>query len=263
MPSLRVSAARLLVVLAIACAPVMAQARDITVFAASSLTDALTDVGQAYKKVTDNTVHFSFASSSTLARQIVAGAPADIYVSADQRWMDYVQKHHRIVAASRTNLLANQLVLVAPRDSATTHIDIAPGFDLAAPLGTGRLAVGNPTHVPAGIYGKQALQSLHAWTSVQGHLARAANVRAALALVALGESPLGIVYRTGAVASDKVKIVGRFPDDTHKPIIYPAAMTVHSGTRPKATKSFFHFLQSKTAAHIFRQYGFKPISPAA
>ena len=237
-------------------APLTASARDVTVFAASSLTDALANVGHAYERASGEDVHFSFASSSTLARQIAEGAPADIYVSADQRWMDYVQKRDRIQTGSRIDLLANQLVLIAPRASRIDHVDLQPGVDLSALLGPGRLAVGNPMHVPAGIYAKQALTALHAWKAVENHLARSANVRAALALVALGASPLGIVYRTDAIASDKVKIVGTFPADSHKPVIYPAALTVHAG-KHKAARDFFRFLQSPTASTIFKRHGFK------
>lgn len=242
-----------LLVLLCLCTSISAHAGTVTVFAASSLTDALADIGQAYEKASGNHVQFSFASSSSLARQIAEGAPADVYVSADQRWMDYVQKHGRIRTDSRTNLLANQLVLVAPASSPLESVDIHAGFDLVRLLGAGRLAMGNPMHVPAGIYGKQALQSLHVWQSVKGHVARSANVRAALALVALGEAPLGIVYRTDALASNKVKIVGTFPASTHPPVIYPTALTVRANT---AARSFLQFLQSTAAARIFKRYGF-------
>lgn len=238
--------------------PLTASARDVTVFAASSLTDALSDVGHAYETSSGESVHFSFASSSTLARQITLGAPADIYVSADQRWMDYVQKHDRIQVDSRIDLLANQLVLIAPRASRVDHVDLQSGVDLSMLLDAGRLAVGNPMHVPAGIYARQALTSLHAWKAVKNHLARAANVRAALALVALGASPLGVVYRTDAIASGKVKIVGTFPADSHKPVVYPAALTVHAG-KNKAARNFLRFLQSPTASAIFKHHGFKII----
>lgn len=246
-----------LMALATIWVPAVARAGGITVFAAASLTDALADVGHAYEKQSGNTVHFSFAASSTLARQIALGAPADIYISADVRWMDYVQHKDRIVTASRIDLLANQLVLVAPRGSAITRVDIRTGFPLAKLLGGGHLAMGNPMHVPAGIYGKQALTSLKVWPSVKDHVARSANVRAALALVALGDAPLGIVYRTGAMASDKVKIVGTFPAASHKPIVYPAALVRHTGPAGKAARDFLHFMTSRQAGRIFARYGFK------
>lgn len=231
--------------------------RVITVFAAASLTDALADVGTAWEKASGNTVHFSFASSSTLARQIVEGAPADVYIAADEQWMDYIAQHDDIVAASRVDLVGNELALVAPRASPIGQVAIAPGFALARLLGDGRLAMGNPEHVPAGIYGKQALTALHVWKQVKDHVARAANVRAALALVALGDAPLGIVYRTDALASRKVKIVALFPTATHKPIVYPGALVKQAGHDDTAARAFLRFLRSDAAARVFARYGFK------
>lgn len=245
------------IALALACVAPLARAGSVTVFAAASLTDALADVGQAYEAQSGNTVHLSFAASSTLARQIALGAPADVYISADVRWMDYVQGEGRIVPASRIDLLANEMVLIAPRDSAIGKVDIKPGVALGKLLGAGHLAMGNPEHVPAGIYGKQSLVWLHAWHAVEGRVARSANVRAALALVALGDAPLGIVYRTGAMASDKVKILGTFPAASHKPIVYPAALVRHGGHVDAAARGFLHFLRSPQAARIFTHYGFK------
>lgn len=235
----------------------VAHAGEVLVFAASSLTNALAAVGDAYEAQSDNTVAFSFASSSTIARQIAQGAPADIYVSANVEWMDYLQKRGAIQAESRASLLANQLALVAPKASPVDHVDIRPGFDLDKLLGNRFLAMGNPGHVPAGIYGKQALKSLHVWTSVQGQIARSADVRAALALVARGEAPLGIVYRTDALAADGVKIVGLFPADSHEPIIYPAALTTAFGAHDAAARDFYAFLDSNQAGRILASYGFK------
>jgi len=234
-----------------------AHAEDVLVFAAASLTDALTDVGDAYASQSDNTVTFSFASSSTLARQIEQGAPARVFISANVKWMDYLEKHNDIQPHSRTNLLANKLALIAPEHSAIDHVDIVPDFALSDLLGDGRLAMGNPAHVPAGVYGKQALQSLHVWSAVKDQIARSADVRAALALVALGETPLGIVYRTDAFAADKVKIVGLFPQDSHKPIIYPAALTRAVGKEDDAARDFYAFLNSEQVGRILESYGFK------
>lgn len=235
-----------------------ASADDVLVFAAASLTDALGEVGQTYEKNSKNEIKFSFASSSTIARQIVQGAPAEIYVSANAKWMDYLQQHDEILTDTRKDLLANQLVLVAPLDSKfDDNVEIRAGFPLADMLGNSKLAMGNPAHVPAGIYGKQALKSLDLWKSVKDQVARAADVRAALALVALGEAPLGIVYKTDALAADDVKIVGTFPADSHKAIIYPAALTKAVSQDDKAARDFYEFMGSKTAARIFKKYGFK------
>ncbi|MDN5863672.1 MAG: molybdate ABC transporter substrate-binding protein [Gammaproteobacteria bacterium] len=231
--------------------------QEVLVFAASSLTDALADIGRAYEEHSINEVKFSFASSSTLARQIALGAPAEVYISADLQWMDYVQKRGKIIGGTRINLLANQLALVAPADGKIEKVDIHDGFPLEKLLSDGRLAMGNPMHVPAGIYGKEALKSLHVWKSVRDQVARAANVRAALALVALGECPLGIVYKTDAFAADKVKIVGIFPAATHKPVIYPVALIKHAGKDDEAARDFFRFMTSDEAAKIFESHGFK------
>lgn len=234
-----------------------ADSGKVLVFAAASLTDALAEVGQAYAAQSDNKVTFSFASSSTLARQIAQGAPAEIYISANVKWMDYLQQDGDIQADSRKDLLANKLALVAPQGSPIDHVDIRPGFPLADLLGDGRLAMGNPAHVPAGVYGKQALQSLHVWSTVKDRVARSANVRAALALVALGETPLGIVYRTDAFAADDVKIVGLFPKGSHKAIIYPAALTRAAEKKDAAARDFYAFMGSDKAGAILESYGFK------
>lgn len=228
----------------------------VVVFAASSLTGALSAIGKAWERQSGSKVTFSFASSSTLARQIVLGAPAQIYISADVMWMNYVQSRGKIFVASRTQLLANRLALVAPRQSHIGRIDIRPGLALAAQLAGGMLAMGNPMHVPVGIYAREALKSLGVWRSVRDQVARSASDRAALALVALGECPLGIVYATDALAADAVKIVGIFPPATHKPIVYPAALT-RAGKADAAAHAFFRFLTSARAARIFRDHGFR------
>ncbi len=235
-----------------------AMAGEVLVYAASSLTDAMGKVASQWEQQSGNKVTLSFASSSTLARQIAHGAQADVYVSADLRWMDYLAREHRIAGDTRVNLLANRLVLVAPAASKQHEVEIKPAFPLAEMLGEGYLAMGNPMHVPAGIYGKQALTSLGVWDAVKDHVARSANVRAALALVATGEAPLGIVYQTGALVSDKVRIVGVFPPSSHKPVTYPLALTVH-GRDNKTAQAFWRYLQSHAAGKLFAHYGFTPL----
>lgn len=231
----------------------------ILVFAAASLTDALQAVAEAYQAQSGDVPVLSFASSSTLARQINQGAPADVYVSANLKWMDFLAQHDRLLAPSRRNLLANRLALVAPVSSPLDEVAITNGFAIDRLLGEARLAMGDPAHVPAGIYGKQALQTLHVWSKVQHRVAASANVRAALALVALGETPLGIVYRTDALASQRVKVVGLFPASSHTPIVYPAALT-RTAKDNVAARAFLEFLSSATATDIFTQYGFQPLA---
>ena len=233
-----------------------AQARDqVTVFGAASLTDALTELGKVYEERTGVAVRLSFASSSTLAQQIDAGAPAQIYVSADETWMDYLAGRDRIVAATRISPIGNSLVLIAPATSTLDQVAIVPGVDLAALLGTdGRLALGDPDHVPAGIYAREALTSLGLWDSLEPRLARADNVRSALALVALGEVPLGIVYGTDARISKDVKIVGVFPEQSHTPVSYPFAIV--AGQESPAVDALFAFMTSDEGLAIFESYGF-------
>jgi len=230
-----------------------AQAATLTVFAAASLKNALDAAAAAYQAKTGDTVRISYAASSALARQIDAGAPADLFISADLKWMDYVQSRKLIRPATRRNLLGNELVLVAPAASGT-KINLAPGVDLATHLKSGPLAMADPAAVPAGIYGKAALTKLGVWDSVKAKVARAADVRAALRLVARGEAPLGVVYRTDAIAEAKVEVAGVFPPDSYPPVIYPAALTV--GARPAAAQ-FFDFLASPAARSTFEKQGFK------
>jgi molybdate transport system substrate-binding protein len=233
-------------------APAMAQTKPVTVFAAASLTDAMQQIGEAWRKQAGGEVRFSFTSSSTLARQIEAGAPADVFVSADKEWMDYVQAKGLIQAPSRSDLLGNRLVLIAPRAS-SVRVKIAPGFGLAAALGDGRLALGDPAHVPAGLYAKAALTRLGVWSQVEARVAPADNVRTALAYVARGEAPLGVVYWTDALAGPKVRIVGVFPEASHPPIVYPAALTTGAGPGAKA---FLAYLRGGEARTIFKRLGF-------
>lgn len=229
-----------------------AHASSVLVFAAASTTDAVNAIIAAYAK-TGGTAKASYASSSTLARQIVNGAPASIFISADQRWMDYIASNRKIAAGTRRNLLRNSLVLIAPATSKAT-IRIAPGFDLAAALGHGRLAIGDPNYVPAGIYAKQALIHLGVWKQVAEKTARAQDVRAALALVARGETPFGIVYATDARISPKVRVVDTFPPDSHPPIVYPAAIV--AGYDSADAKRLFAFMTSPQGARIFARFGF-------
>lgn len=226
---------------------------DVVVFAAASATDAVNDIGKAYVATGGAAIVPSYASSSTLAKQIESGAPASIFLSADERWMDYLADRNLLAAGSRLNLLGNRVVLVAPKDS-TAKIDIVPGFPLAKLLGDGRLAVGDPSHVPVGAYTQKALEKLGVWDSVQNKLAPADSVRAALAFVERGETPFGVVYETDAAISDKVKVVGLFPEDSHPPVVYPAALI--AGKDSTEAKAFFAFLQGPEAKTIFRKYGF-------
>ena len=226
----------------------------LTVFAAASLSDALQAVGKAYTAKTSVPVRFAFAASNLLAKQIEARARADLFVSADQQWMDHVARAGFLVAGSRRDLLRGRLVLIAPADSHTT-LRIAPNFPLAKALGpTGRLALGDPAYVPAGLYAKTALTRLGIWPSVQGKLAPADNVRVALSYVARHAAPLGIVYETDARAERGVKIIGLFPEASHPPIDYPAAIV--RGASPSA-RGFAAYLNGTEAKAIFRRFGFR------
>jgi molybdate transport system substrate-binding protein len=227
---------------------------DLIILAASSLTDALNEIGPAFTAATHRGVKLSYAASSALAKQIEAGAPADVFMSADTDWMDFLQTRNLIDAASRRTVLGNRLVLISPADS-TVSIRIAPHFALAKLLGEGRLATGNPDSVPVGKYAKAALMNLGVWTTVEDKIAAADNVRAALALVARGEAPLGIVYRTDALVEKKVRIVAEFPPKSHEPIIYPAATLAKA---QEGAADFVKFLSAPAAQAIFAKYGFDP-----
>ena len=236
----------------LAAAPVVAQAADVTVFAAASLTNALQQVADSYKAKSGQTVALSFAASSALARQIEASGGADMFISADKDWMDYLDNKGLIAHATRKDLLGGHLVLVSPA-GLDIKIKIAPHFDLAGAIGHGRLAIADPASVPAGKYAKASLVALGVWDSVADHLAQAENVRVALAYVARGEAPLGIVYATDAMADPKVRVVDQFPDNTHQPIVYPVALT--KDAKPGA-KDFLAFLEGPDAAAIFAKAGF-------
>lgn len=230
-----------------------AAAEKVRVFAAASLKNALDEVSAAWKAGTGRETSNTFAASSALAKQIEAGAPADVFISADLDWMTYLDDRRLITEGSVVKLLGNDLVLIAPAGS-TASITIRPGFDLAGLLAGGRLAICDVKAVPAGKYAKAALQTLGVWASVEARLAQAENVRAALKLVATGEAPAGIVYRTDANEEHSVKLLGTFPADTYPKIVYPAAR-VAASENPDAM-AFLAFLQSETALTIFRAHGF-------
>lgn len=234
-------------------APLRAEAGEVTVFAAVSLAEAMDEVGRLWNEATGHKVAVALAASPVLARQIAQGAPADVFVSADIGWMDWLEVEGGVVPGSRVDLLGNALVLVAHGPEAAP-VAIAPGLDLAAMLGDGRLAMALVDSVPAGIYGRAALESLDAWDQVASRLAQADNVRAALALVALGEAPLGVVYATDAVAEPRVSVVGTFPADSHPPIVYPAAVV--AGRDNPLGPEFLAFLQGDAARAAFERQGF-------
>ncbi|MGH7024983.1 MAG: molybdate ABC transporter substrate-binding protein [Caulobacteraceae bacterium] len=236
--------------------PAILKAQDasmLTVFAAASLKEALNTAGWVYVAQFLHPVRFSYGASSALARQIEQGAPADVFISADVDWMDYLAKKRLIVAATRRNLLSNHLALIAPA-KAKVSLAIEYRMPLAKALGGGRLAIAGPD-VPAGRYGQAALTKLGVWDQVKDRLAPAENVRAALNFVARGEAPLGIVYDTDAKIEPAVKIVGLFPDSSHPPIVYPGAV-VATSKNPNA-KPFLDSLISPLEARVFRKYGFR------
>ena len=259
--------ARLLAILglfaALAGAPQPLAAEEaLTVFAAASLKNALDDTNAAFSKATGVKVVASYAASSALVKQIEQGAPADVFISADLRWMDYAAEHKLIKPDSRVNLLGNRLVLIAPKDSKLDKIAIAKGFDIAKLAGDGRIAVADVKAVPAGLYAKAALETLGAWAAAEPKLAMAENVRATLAFVARGETPIGIVYETDAKIEPKVKIVGVFPDGSYPPVTYPVAAT--AATTNAAVARYLDFLRTGAAKAIFEKYGFsfliRPVS---
>jgi molybdate transport system substrate-binding protein len=237
-----------------------AQQKSITVFAAASMKNALDDADAAFSRQSGLKVVASYDASSALIKQIEAGAPADVFVSADLNWMDYGAEKKLINKDTRVNLLGNTLVLIAPKDSKIGNVRIGPGFDLATLAGDGRIATGDVKAVPAGIYAKEALEKLGIWSAVEPKMAMTSNVRAALILVARGEAPLGIVYSTDAKVEPGVKIVGTFPEDSHPPIVYPVAATRHA--KPD-TAAYIAFLRSPAARAIFERYGFAVLAPAS
>lgn len=247
-----VSAAAAWLGLAALASPAVAQEKT-TVFAAASMKNALDAANAAWTKETGKQTAVSYAASSALAKQIESGAPADVFISADLAWMDYVAEKKLIKADTRSNLLGNRIVLVAPKDKATP-VEIKQGFDLSALVGDGKLAMGAVESVPAGKYGKAALEKLGAWAAVESKVAGAESVRAALALVSRGEAPYGIVYQTDAAADPGVAIVGTFPEDSHPPIIYPVAVLSESNSTDAA--AYLDYLKSAKAAPFFEKEGF-------
>ena len=239
------------VCLLVAAAP-GAAADTVTVFAAASLKEAFDENVKAYRVKTGDRIVVSYAASSALARQIEAGAPADLFVSADLDWMDFLERRRLIKPGTRQNLLSNRLVLIAPSGSAVS-VTIEPGFPIARLIGSGRIAMADPDTVPAGKYGKAALEALGVWRDVRARVAAAENVRAALVLVSRGEAPFGIVYLTDAAADPRVRVVGTFPENTHPPIVYPAAITALG--KPPAER-FLKWLSGLEARVVFETHGF-------
>jgi molybdate transport system substrate-binding protein len=229
------------------------ETKPVVVFAAASLKNALDTIAKAWEQNGAGKVTLSFAASSAIAKQIESGAPADLFISADLKWMDWLAERKLIGADSRKNLLANTLVLIAPKDSTQT-LKIEKGFALAAALGENRLAMGDPKSVPAGTYGQAALTYLGVWDQVSAKIAGAENVRVALTYVARGEAPLGIVYGTDAKSDPNVKVVGTFPAESHPPIVYPIALTASSAN--PAAKAFLDHLSGPEAVKVFEDQGF-------
>jgi molybdate transport system substrate-binding protein len=229
-------------------------ADSVLVFAASSLTDVLNELAETYAKAGHSKPAFSFAASSALARQIENGAPAALFISADEQWMDYVAERKLIVSDTRASVLGNTLVLVSPADKPLT-VEIKQGFDLAKALNGGKLSMGDPDSVPVGRYGKTALENLGVWKSVEANVIRADNVRVALAFVERGEAAAGIVYATDAALTNKVAVMGTFPDSSYPPVSYPIA--VLNGNDSPAARAFRDFVLSPEAKPVFVKHGFK------
>jgi len=241
---------------ALLATPGWAQSRsDVTIFAAASLRDALDEIAREYERQGRGKAVISYAGSPMLARQIEKGAPADLFISADTDWMDYMAVRGLIRIETRFNLLTNRLVLIAPAGS-QARLTIGRGFPLAALLGDRRLAMADPDSVPAGKYGKAALDALGVWGDVAPKVARAENVRAALALVARAEAPFGIEYRTDALAERRVRVVGEFPRDLHPEIVYPVAIVASS--RSKIAHAYLRYLRSHAALSVWQRHGFGP-----
>ncbi len=237
--------------------PARAEHPDVLVFAAASLKTALDEINAQWHERTGKRVTISYAASSALAKQIEQGAPADLFISADEDWMDYLAERKLIGPETRSDLVGNRLVLISSK-GADLQVNIVPGFPLLSLLGQGRLAMANTEAVPAGKYGRAALDALGVWESVKGRIAQAENVRAALLLVSRGEAPLGIVYESDAVSDSNVARVGTFPENTHPRIAYPIAVTAGS-TRP-AVYAFVNMLKTPEARAIFEKQGFTTLN---
>lgn len=247
-----------LAVVALPASVAWTDGRPVTLFAPASTTEALTAVARAYTAAGRGQVRLVFAASSTLAQQIDRGAPADLFLSANRAWADHLAKRGRLLGASRIDLLGNTLVLVAPLGS-ELHLGIAPGFPLAEALGERRLAMGDPGHVPVGIYARAALESLGVWPAVRDKAAFAGDVRAALALVERGEAVAGIVYGSDAASGARVRVVAAFPPERHAPITYPLALV--TGRDGPEARALYRFLQGPEARAIFRARGFRVPNP--
>jgi len=258
---IRIAAGLTALALAATLSPVNAQEQTLTIFAAASLKNALDDVDAAFTKATNIKVTASYAASSALAKQMESGAPADAFISADLNWMDYVAGKNLIKTDTRFNMLGNKLVLIAGKDSKLDKVEIAQGFDIAKLAGDGRIAVADVKAVPAGLYAKAALEKLGSWAAAEPKLAQAENVRATLAFVARGETPIGIVYETDAKVEPNVKIIAYFPDGSYPPVTYPVAAT--AAAKPDTAK-YLEFLRSSGSKAVFEKYGFsfliKPVS---
>ncbi|GAU84584.1 molybdate ABC transporter substrate-binding protein [Bosea sp. BIWAKO-01] len=254
-------AAAFLLGMATVSGPAQAQSKELVIFAAASLKNALDEAAANWVKESGKPApKISYAASNALAKQIEQGAPADIFMSADLDWMDYAASKNLIKPDTRVSLLANRIALIATKDSAA-KVELKPGVDLATVLGSGRLAMGNVDSVPAGKYGKAALEKLGGWDKIKDKVAQADNVRAALLLVSRGEAPLGIVYTTDAAADPQVKVVATFPEDSHPPIIYPVAVTKDSGNADAQT--FLTYLRGPAAKGAFEKQGFTVLNKAA
>lgn len=234
--------------------PLKAQDQPIVVFAAASLKNALDQIAAEWMKESGNRVKFSYAASGVLAKQVENGAPADIFISADLRWMDYVADKKLVKTGTRVNIASNELVVIAKKGSKSEKLEFKPGFDFAARLGNERVAVGAIATTPAGQYTKEALTAIGNWQAVEKKLAEGETVWAALAFVQKGEVPYGILFRTDAITAADIEIVAAIPTNLHKPIIYPAAI-VETSKNPKAA-SFISMLQSKKSLDILQKHGF-------
>lgn len=231
-------------------------ADNVTVYAAASATNAIHEIGALYEKEHGVKITASFAASSALAKQIEAGAPAGVFISADLKWMDYLQQQGKLAAGTRRNLLGNQLVMIAPKGNAFP-VKMEKTFAIGKAF-EGKWCTGDPVSVPVGGYAKQALTALGWWQSLEPRLVVTQDVRAALAFVERGECAMGIVYETDAKVSDKVTLLGAFPPDTHQPVVYPVALTEGAD---QGAQRFLAFLRSKPAADIFTRYGFTVLGP--
>ena len=246
------NAVKLLIALSLLFTSLLTQADEkVTVFAAASLTNALTDIGVLYEKEKATKIVHSFASSSTLAKQIENGAPADIFISADTKWMNYLQDKKLINTASRKNFLGNKLVLITPKGRGF-NVKFDKSFDFSKSF-NGHLCTGDIDSVPAGIYAKDSLIYLNWWDGIKTRIVGTQDVRGALAFVERGECAAGIVYETDAKISNKVDIVATFPEESHKPIVYPMALVVNA---KNVNNDYFSYLQSSNALDIFKKYGF-------